>query len=119
MTLRHALLPLALALALPSIAHAARGFTVQDMAYLDRHSSPTAFPLKHARNHVAEIDPDLLDGGALDHLERRRRSLTHVEIDRLRVETPCAQLFAQAIARAGLGRGLAGRLRRWRRIAPM
>ena len=44
MTFRHALLPLALAFALPSIAQAARGFTVQDMAYLDRHSSPTLSP---------------------------------------------------------------------------
>ncbi|MES2858787.1 MAG: S9 family peptidase [Pseudomonadota bacterium] len=44
MTFRHALLPLALAFALPSIAEASRGFTVQDMAYLDRHSSPTLSP---------------------------------------------------------------------------
>ena len=44
MTFRHALLPLALALALPTMAHAARGFTAEDMAYLDRHSSPTLSP---------------------------------------------------------------------------
>ena len=44
MNIRHALLPLALALLLPSIADAARGFEVRDMAYLDRHSSPTLSP---------------------------------------------------------------------------
>ena len=45
MTLRHALLPLALALSLPAAASAAqRGFTVQDMAYMDRYSSPTLSP---------------------------------------------------------------------------
>ncbi|RZA22233.1 MAG: S9 family peptidase [Lysobacteraceae bacterium] len=44
MKFRHALLPLALALSLPAVADAARGFTVQDMAYLDRHSSPTLSP---------------------------------------------------------------------------
>jgi len=45
MTLRHAILPLALALSLPAIANAAqRGFTVQDMAYMDRYSSPTLSP---------------------------------------------------------------------------
>ena len=43
MNLRHAILPLALALSLPAIA-AERGFTVQDMAYMDRHSSPTLSP---------------------------------------------------------------------------
>ena len=49
MTLRHAILPLALALSLPVLADAApstgkRGFTVQDMAYMDRYSSPTLSP---------------------------------------------------------------------------
>ena len=44
MNLRHAILPLALALSLPAVADAARGFTVRDMAYLDRHSSPTLSP---------------------------------------------------------------------------
>ena len=44
MKLRHAILPLALALSLPAVADAARGFTVRDMAYLDRHSSPTLSP---------------------------------------------------------------------------
>jgi dipeptidyl aminopeptidase/acylaminoacyl peptidase len=45
MTLRHAILPLALALSLPAVANAAqRGFTVQDMAYMDRYSSPTLSP---------------------------------------------------------------------------
>ena len=45
MTLRHAILPLALALSLPAAASAAqRGFTVQDMAYMDRYSSPTLSP---------------------------------------------------------------------------
>ena len=45
MNLRHALLPLALALSLPAVADAAqRGFTVQDMAYMDRHSAPTLSP---------------------------------------------------------------------------
>ncbi|MDI1252006.1 S9 family peptidase [Thermomonas sp.] len=49
MTLRHAILPLALALSLPSIAAtpakpAARGFSVQDMAYMDRYSSPVVSP---------------------------------------------------------------------------
>ena len=44
MKLRHAVLPLALALSLPSLADAARGFEVRDMAYLDRHSSPTLSP---------------------------------------------------------------------------
>ena len=44
MKLRHAILPLALALSLPSIADAARGFEVRDLAYLDRHSSPTLSP---------------------------------------------------------------------------
>ena len=39
MTLRHAILPLALALSLPALAAdaaATRGFTVRDMAYMDR-----------------------------------------------------------------------------------
>ncbi len=49
MTLRYAILPLALALSLPSIAAtpskpATRGFTVQDMAYMERHSSPAVSP---------------------------------------------------------------------------
>ena len=44
MKLRHAILPLALALSLPAVAEAARGFEVRDMAYLDRHSSPTLSP---------------------------------------------------------------------------
>jgi dipeptidyl aminopeptidase/acylaminoacyl peptidase len=49
MNLRHAILPLALALSLPSIAAtplkpALRGFTVQDMAYMDRYSSPVVSP---------------------------------------------------------------------------
>ncbi|HEY1069991.1 MAG TPA: S9 family peptidase [Thermomonas sp.] len=45
MTLRHAILPLALALSLPAAASAAqRGFTVQDMAYMDRYSAPTLSP---------------------------------------------------------------------------
>lgn len=41
---RHALLPLALLLALPSLAIAARGFEVRDMVKLDRVSSPTLSP---------------------------------------------------------------------------
>jgi len=49
MTLRHAILPLALALSLPAAALAAaspaqRGFEVRDMAYMDRHSAPTLSP---------------------------------------------------------------------------
>jgi dipeptidyl aminopeptidase/acylaminoacyl peptidase len=47
MTLRHAILPLALALSLPALAAdaaATRGFTVRDMAYMDRYSSPTLSP---------------------------------------------------------------------------
>ena len=45
MTLRHALLPLALALSLPVAGNAAqRGFTAQDMAYMDRYSAPTLSP---------------------------------------------------------------------------
>ena len=49
MTLRHALLPLALALSLPALAAdappaAKHGFTVQDMAYMDRYSAPTLSP---------------------------------------------------------------------------
>lgn len=45
MNLRHAILPLALALSLPAAANAAqRGFTVQDMAYMDRYSSPVLSP---------------------------------------------------------------------------
>ncbi len=49
MTLRHAILPLALALSLPSLAATptkppARGFTVQDMAYMERNSSPVVSP---------------------------------------------------------------------------
>ena len=44
MNLRLAILPLALALSLPSVADAARGFAVRDMAYMDRHSSPTLSP---------------------------------------------------------------------------
>ncbi|WP_271679284.1 alpha/beta hydrolase family protein [Thermomonas mangrovi] len=44
MNLRLAILPLALALSLPAVADAARGFTVRDMAYMDRHSSPTLSP---------------------------------------------------------------------------
>ena len=41
---RLALLPLALACALPLSAHAQRGFTVQDMVRLDRYSSPLLTP---------------------------------------------------------------------------
>ena len=45
MTLRLAILPLALGLMLPAAAaDAARGFAVRDMAYMDRHSSPTLSP---------------------------------------------------------------------------
>jgi dipeptidyl aminopeptidase/acylaminoacyl peptidase len=45
MTLRHALLPLLLAAALPSLANAApRGFDVRDLATLDRVSAPTLSP---------------------------------------------------------------------------
>ncbi|NUS39996.1 MAG: S9 family peptidase [Lysobacter sp.] len=45
MPLRHALLPLLLAAALPSLADAApRGFAVRDLAALDRVSSPTLSP---------------------------------------------------------------------------
>ncbi|MEO6154457.1 MAG: S9 family peptidase, partial [Thermomonas sp.] len=49
MTLRHAILPLALALSLPSVAatpvsSATHGFSVQDMAYMDRFSSPVVSP---------------------------------------------------------------------------
>src|SRR5688500_5698044 len=59
MNLRHALLPVALLLALPALAHAARGFEVRDLATLDRHSSPTLSPdgrkLVFAKR-VVEID---------------------------------------------------------------
>jgi len=44
MNLRHALLPVALLLAMPTLAHAERGFEVRDLATLDRHSSPTLSP---------------------------------------------------------------------------
>ena len=40
MILRHAVLPLALLFALPGIAHAQRGFTVDDLVALDRYSAP-------------------------------------------------------------------------------
>ncbi|TWI00255.1 dipeptidyl aminopeptidase/acylaminoacyl peptidase [Luteimonas cucumeris] len=44
MKLRHAILPLAMLLAVPSLALAARGFEVRDMVKLDRYSSPTLSP---------------------------------------------------------------------------
>ncbi len=44
MNLRHAALTLALLSALPSLAIAARGFEVRDLAKLDRHSAPTLSP---------------------------------------------------------------------------
>ncbi|WP_240097123.1 alpha/beta hydrolase family protein [Thermomonas flagellata] len=49
MRLRHALLPLALALSLPTLAAdappaARHGFTVQELAYMDRYSAPTLSP---------------------------------------------------------------------------
>ncbi len=44
MHLRHAILPLALALLMPAAASAARGLEARDLAYLDRHSSPTLSP---------------------------------------------------------------------------
>lgn len=44
MKLRHALLPLALLSALPTMAIAARGFEVRDMVKLDRYSSPVLSP---------------------------------------------------------------------------
>ncbi|MDO5611605.1 MAG: S9 family peptidase, partial [Pseudomonadota bacterium] len=44
MKLRHAMLPLALACALPAIAQAQRGFSVEDMVKLDRYSSPLLTP---------------------------------------------------------------------------
>ena len=44
MNLRHAILPLALALSLPAVADASRGFTVDDLVGLDRYSSPLLSP---------------------------------------------------------------------------
>lgn len=44
MKFRHAILPLVLLIALPSLAVAARGFEVRDMVRLDRYSSPTLSP---------------------------------------------------------------------------
>lgn len=49
MRLRHALLPFALALSLPALAAdappaAKHGFTVQELAYMDRYSAPTLSP---------------------------------------------------------------------------
>ncbi len=44
MNVRHALLPLALALSLPTSALAARGFEARDLATLDRVSAPTLSP---------------------------------------------------------------------------
>ena len=44
MKLRHAILPVALLFALPSLAMAERGFQVRDLATLDRVSSPTLSP---------------------------------------------------------------------------
>ena len=44
MNLRHAALTLALLSALPSLAIAARGFEVRDLAKLDRYSAPTLSP---------------------------------------------------------------------------
>ena len=65
MKLRHAILPLALALSLPAVADAARGFTVRDMAYLDRHSAPArglnAIQLEICR--AAYLDGRLSDPG--------------------------------------------------------
>ena len=69
MPLRHALLPLALACALPVLAQAqtpARGFTVQDMVALERYSSPVISPdgktVVYARRSV---DGDLKASTAL------------------------------------------------------
>ncbi len=44
MNLRHAILSAALLLALPTFAHAERGFDVRDLAKMDRYSSPTLSP---------------------------------------------------------------------------
>jgi dipeptidyl aminopeptidase/acylaminoacyl peptidase len=44
MKLRHAILPFALLLALPSLALAARGFQAGDLVSMDRYSSPTLSP---------------------------------------------------------------------------
>jgi dipeptidyl aminopeptidase/acylaminoacyl peptidase len=44
MNIRNALLPLALLLALPSIADAARGFQASDLVSMDRYSSPVLSP---------------------------------------------------------------------------
>ncbi len=44
MNIRHAILPLALLLALPSLAMAERGFEIRDLAKLERVSSPTLSP---------------------------------------------------------------------------
>ena len=44
MSLRPVLLSLAIAAALPAVAHAERGFEVRDLAKLDRYSSPTLSP---------------------------------------------------------------------------
>ena len=44
MKMHTALLSLALAAALPAVAHAERGFEVRDLATLDRYSAPTLSP---------------------------------------------------------------------------
>ena len=49
--------------------------------------------------HVLDVDVDLLDRRAGNHLERRKRALAHVELDRALVEPAVAQLLAELLAR--------------------
>src|SRR5215203_3801984 len=58
---------------------------------------------EHPRHHLLQVDADLLDGGARDDLERRERLVADVDLDRAMIETPGAELLAEAFARV-LGR---------------
>ena len=75
--------------------------------------------LEQARQHVLQVDVDLLDRRAGDDLERRERLLAHVDFDDAVVEPAGAQLLAEPLARlaAAGSRAAAPDLRRARSAA--
>ena len=63
------------------------------------HAALPRAALNDARQHVLDVDVDLLDRRPRDDLERRKRALAHVDIDRAVIEAPVAQLLAEFLAR--------------------
>ena len=63
------------------------------------HAALARAPLDDARQHVLDVDVDLLDRRAGDDLERRKRALAHLELDRSLIEPAVAKLLAEFLAR--------------------